>query len=105
MVTGKRKRRLQRPRSRLRVEDLMKVLIDPMFGVTCDRMNLALAFDDSMLACRDRHPWLFDPPAGVGRLRRDARHVALLLDGLWNVGDRLVIQAEKKWKFLFCCHD
>src|SRR5262245_24386679 len=83
----------------------MKILVDTMLCVAGDRVNFALAFDDRVFACRDRHTRLFDPFAGIGCLRRYTGHVALLLDGFWNVVNRLVIQAKKEWKFLFCCHD
>jgi hypothetical protein len=82
----------------------MKILVDPVLGVAGNRMNFALTFDHRMLAGRDGHARLFDPFAGIGGLGRDAGHVALLLDGFGNVGDRLVVQAEKERKFLFC-HD
>src|SRR5665213_610344 len=80
----------------------MEVLIDAMLGVACDRMNLALTFNDGVFAGRDGHARLLDPFARVGGLGRDRRHVALLLDGLGDVGDGLVVQAEKDREFF--CH-
>src|SRR6516162_3425853 len=83
----------------------MEILVDTMLCVTGDGVNFALAFNDGVLACRNRHARLFDPFARIGCLRRHTGHIALFLDGFWNVGDRLVVQAEKERKFLFCCHD
>ena len=83
----------------------MKILVDAMLGVAGDGVNFALAFDDGVLTCRNRHTRLFDPFAGIGGLRRHTGHIALLLDSFWNVGNRLIVQTEKERKFLFCCHD
>src|SRR5262249_39204488 len=91
VIAGQWKRRLQRPRPRLRVEYLMKVLVDPMFGVPGDRMNLALTLNNRVLARRDQHPRLLDPFAWIGGFRRNAGHVALLLDRLGNVRDRFIV--------------
>src|SRR5262245_32694593 len=102
MVAREREGCLQRPDAAFRIEHLMKILVDAVLGVAGNRMNFALALDDRMLAGRDRHARLFDPFAGIGGLGRDAGHVALLLDGFGNVGDRLVVQAEKERKVLFC---
>ena len=104
VIAGQREGCLQRPGSGFGVENLMEVLVDAMLRVAGDRVDFALAFDDGMFAGRDRHARLLDPFAGIGGFRRDARHVALLLDRLGNVGDRFVVQAEKERKFLFCCH-
>ncbi len=101
MITGKREGRLQRPSSGVGLEYLVEVLINAMLGIAGDRMDSALAFDDGVLAGRARHPRLLYPFAGIGRLWRNAGHVALFLRRFWNVGDRLVVQSKKKWKLLF----
>ena len=103
VVARVREGRLQRPGLARRIVDLVKALIDPVLGVTGDGVDFALALDHRVLAGRDRHARLFHPFARIGRLGRDAHHVALLLDGLGDFGDRLVVQAEEKRKFF--CHD
>ena len=100
-----REGRLQRPDASFRIEYLVKILIDAMLCIPGNGMNFALAFDNRVLAGRDGHAWLLDPFAWIGGLGCDAGHVPLLLDSFWNVGDLLVIQAEKNRKFLFSCHD
>src|SRR3984885_15830103 len=80
VVAGVRERRLERPRFRRRVIDLMKILIDSVLGVAGDAVNFVAAFDDGVLAGRDRNARLFEPLARFWRLGRDTRHVALLLD-------------------------
>src|SRR5262245_31613960 len=97
--------RLERPAARFWVEDLVKILIDAMLRIPGNGVNFALAFDNRMLAGRNGHARLLDPFARISGLGCDARYVPLLLDSFWNVGDRLLIQAEKYRKFLFICHD
>ena len=98
VVARMREGGLERPLLRLRVVDLMEGLIDAMLGIAGDDVDLALAFDHGVLAGRDRQPRHLHPAAGVGRLRRDASHVALLFDGLRDVGDGLVVETEKERK-------
>jgi hypothetical protein len=104
VVAGVRKRRLERPRFRRWVIDLMKILIDAVLGVAGNAVDFAAAFDDGVLAGRDRHARLLDPFAGVSRLGRDAGHIALLLDRCRYRGDGSVVEAEKNRKLWFS-HD
>src|ERR1700675_3285496 len=104
MIAWVREGRLERPGTGLWIKHLVEILVDTMLCVARDRVNLPLTFNHGMFAGRDRHPWLLHPFAWIGRLRRNARHVALLLDGLGDVGDCLVVQTEKERKFLFCWH-
>ena len=54
VVAGMREGRLERPALACRVVDLMEALVDPMLGIAGDGMDLAAAFDDGVLAGRDR---------------------------------------------------
>ena len=104
VIARMRECRLQRPGFRCRVIDLMEILIDAMLGIAGNAVDLAAAFDHSVLAGRNRHTRLLDPLAGIGGFRRNARHVALFLHRCRDRGDRLVVQPEKNRKLWFC-HD
>ena len=90
VVARRREGGLQRPFLGLGVVDLVVIAVDTVAGIAGDDVDLALAFDDRVLAGRDRQSRLLDPAPGIGRLGRDAGDVALLLDGRRNVGDRAV---------------
>ena len=99
VIARQREGRFQRPDAGLRIEHLMEILIDFMFRIAGDRVNFTLAFDDGVLAGRDRHARLLDPFAWICSLGRNAGHVTLLLDRLGDVGDGLVVQTEKEREF------
>src|SRR5450631_771357 len=102
VIARQREGRFQRPGFARWIVDLVEILIDAMLRIAGDRMNFTLAFDHGVFAGRDRHARLLDPFARIGGLGRDAGHVALLLDRLGDVGNGLVVQAEKEWEFF--CH-
>jgi hypothetical protein len=54
-----------------------------------------------MFAGGDWHSRLLDPFAGIGGLGSNTCHIALFFDGLGNVGDGFVVQAEKKRQLWF----
>src|SRR3974390_3552489 len=101
MVAGKGEGRLQRPSPRLAAVDLMKIAVDTMLRIASDHVDVAATFDHRMFAGRDRQARHLAPTAGVLSRLRNAGHVALLLNGLGNIGDGFVVQAEEERKLLF----
>src|SRR6478752_5902882 len=82
----------------------MEIAVDAMLGVAGDDVDVAATFDDCMLARRNGQARHLDPAAGILRQWRDARYVALLLDGFRNFGNRFVVQPEEDRELLLSRH-